>query len=130
MMDQESMTTSGIAMHGTDARSTRAEVRNPILALPGAKKLKGLPLEARLALRAILLELRDECRIRAEQCGRNQKDPWRCTGRPSAFTQTISRGCLVDGHSATPAICSKGAHAHAQGAGDDSRSGFRHECDA
>jgi hypothetical protein len=56
-------------------RANRAEVRNPLVALPAAKKLAALPPEARETLAAVLLELRDDCRERAEKAWRSHKAP-------------------------------------------------------
>lgn len=60
---------------GVVPRSSRAEVRNPLLALPAAKKLAALDPAAKAALRAVLLELRDDCRQRAEKHWRASKAP-------------------------------------------------------
>lgn len=66
------------------ARATRADVRNPLLALPAAVRLQALPPEARAALRAVLVELRDDCRTRAESAWRTHKAPmaayWKAVG--------------------------------------------------
>lgn len=59
-------------------RSVRAEVRNPILALPGARLLQGLPVESKAALRAVLIEIRDDCRTRAAECWARHKAPMAC----------------------------------------------------
>jgi len=56
-------------------RSSRREVRNPLVALPGFKMLRRLPPESRHALRAILIDLRDDCRARADKCWRTHKAP-------------------------------------------------------
>jgi hypothetical protein len=50
-------------------------VHNPLLALPSAAGLARLPAESREALRALLLELRDDARARAEACWRAHKGP-------------------------------------------------------
>jgi hypothetical protein len=60
------------------ARSTLAEVRNPVLALPGAVQLQGLPNDSRAALRAVLIDLRDDARTRAAECWRKHKAPMAC----------------------------------------------------
>lgn len=63
-------------------RATRAEVRNPVLALPAAQQLAQLQPDARQALRAILLELAADARERAEKSWRTHKAPmalyWKC----------------------------------------------------
>lgn len=57
------------------SRSLRADVRNPLLALPSAQELANLGPEARAALRALLLDIRSEARRRAEECWRKHKAP-------------------------------------------------------
>jgi hypothetical protein len=65
-------------------RSNRREVRNPVLALPSAQRLLTQDTFTRADLREILLELRDDCRDRAEKCWRTHKGPmalyWKTTG--------------------------------------------------
>lgn len=56
-------------------RSTRADVRNPLLTLPSAQAFGALPPDAKAALRAALLDFRRECRERAEKCWRTHKPP-------------------------------------------------------
>lgn len=56
-------------------RSTRADVRNPVLALPAASRLQQLDPDARGALRAVLLDLRNDARARANECWRRHKAP-------------------------------------------------------
>jgi hypothetical protein len=56
-------------------RSARPDVRNPLLSLPAAAKLAALPPDARAALAAVLLELRDDCRLRADKCWKTHKAP-------------------------------------------------------
>jgi hypothetical protein len=57
------------------SRALKAEVRNPLLALPAAAKLAALPPESRAAILELLLELRADARGRAEQCWRKHKAP-------------------------------------------------------
>jgi hypothetical protein len=59
----------------TADRSSLAQVRNPLLALPGAKRLRALPPEAKTALRALLMDIRKDAQARAEQCWRKHKAP-------------------------------------------------------
>lgn len=63
-------------------RSNRAEVRNPVLALPAAAGFDHLDPAARDALRAILIDLAADARLRAEKCWRTHKGPmalyWKC----------------------------------------------------
>lgn len=56
-------------------RSSRADVRNPLMALPSARLVDGLGDDAREALRSILLDIRQDARTRAEACWRAHKGP-------------------------------------------------------
>lgn len=56
-------------------RSSRAEVRNPLLRLPAAERLNDLPPQTRQALAALLLDLSLDARERAETCWRQNKAP-------------------------------------------------------
>lgn len=56
-------------------RSNRPDVRNPVLALPAAARLRELDADSRAALRAVLLDLRADARERAETCWRRHKAP-------------------------------------------------------
>lgn len=57
------------------AGSTKAEVRNPILALPSVARLRTLSPEARLALQEVLLDIQRDARLRAENSWRSRKPP-------------------------------------------------------
>lgn len=63
-------------------RSARREVRNPVLALPAARKLCALDAGPRLLLASLLRELAADARERAEKCWRTHKAPmalyWKC----------------------------------------------------
>lgn len=59
----------------SQARASRADVRNPVLGLPTAAKLRALDGPAADALRSILQELREDARERAEACWRKHKAP-------------------------------------------------------
>jgi hypothetical protein len=65
-------------------RSNRREVRNPVLALPAAQKIIAEGAPWRADLRQLFLELRDDCRGRADKCWRTHKGPmalyWKTTG--------------------------------------------------
>lgn len=67
------------------ARSTRAEVRNPLLRLKAMRELRSLPRPARLALASMLRELAREADASAERAWKQRKAPmaayWRavCT---------------------------------------------------
>jgi hypothetical protein len=56
-------------------RSSRPDVRNPVLALPSAAALADLPPDARAALRAVLLDIRADSRARADDSWRRSKAP-------------------------------------------------------
>lgn len=66
-------------------RSNRADVRNPILALPDAvAALETLDGAQRAALRVVLLAIRADAHERAEKCWRKHKAPmaayWKAAG--------------------------------------------------
>lgn len=56
-------------------RSSAAEVRNPLVRLPAAQRLRELPPEARSALRQILKEISADSRERANEAWRKHKGP-------------------------------------------------------
>lgn len=56
-------------------RSTRPEVRNPVLLLPAAQRLRELPPESRAALRACLCDLSADASRRADLAWRKHKPP-------------------------------------------------------
>ena len=57
------------------ARQVSAVVRNPLLGLPAIGELQELDQASREALRAVLVNLRDDCRARAEKAWRTHKAP-------------------------------------------------------
>ena len=59
-------------------RSSRAEVRNPILQLPGALALRELDPETREAISTALRSIQMDARARAEECWRRHKAPMAC----------------------------------------------------
>jgi len=59
----------------TIARSNRPEVRNPILALEASKAILALPLDQRLALADLLMDLSRDARQRADKAWRTAKPP-------------------------------------------------------
>lgn len=65
-------------------RSNRAEVRNPILALPAAQRLIALPKPIRDHLVEVLIEMQRDARERAETSWRTHKAPmalyWKAVG--------------------------------------------------
>ena len=56
-------------------RSSRKEVRNPLILLPSAQAFKKLPPECRAAMRALLKEMRADLRKKAEHSWRKSKAP-------------------------------------------------------
>lgn len=76
-------------------RSARAEVRNPLLALPSEQEIARLPADARGALRKLLLELRADARERAERCWRQNKAPmaayWKAVAVYAGHTARLAR---------------------------------------
>jgi hypothetical protein len=66
-------------------RSSRREVRNPVLALPAAKlAMVELTPDERGRIRLVFLAIRDDARSRAAECWRKHKAPmavyWKCVG--------------------------------------------------
>lgn len=57
------------------ARQRRVEVRNPILGMPAAAKLRALDPTAKAALREILMELRADAQRQADRSWRKHKAP-------------------------------------------------------
>ena len=57
------------------ARSSRREVRNPVLGLPAAELLATLPPEAADALSAVLSDIRWSAAQKAEECWERHKPP-------------------------------------------------------
>lgn len=64
------------------ARSSRREVRNPVLALPAVQHLRTLDPAALAGLVEVLRDLAADARERAEKCWRTHKAPmalyWKC----------------------------------------------------
>ncbi len=56
-------------------RSNQPHVRNPVLSLPSAARLQTLSPVARAELRQLLLDLRADAQVRAEECWRRHKAP-------------------------------------------------------
>lgn len=56
-------------------RAHRADVRNPILALPAAARLAALSPSVRAELRTLLLDLRRDAQTKADDCWRRHKAP-------------------------------------------------------
>lgn len=77
----------------SDARSNRAEVRNPVLALPAAKlALVELTYDERSRVRRVMLAIRDDARVRAAECWRKHKAPMACYWKAvSVYANHIAR---------------------------------------
>ena len=56
-------------------RSTRLEVRNPVLALPGVKAVLALPPEVRAVLAGLFTDIALDCRARANKAWFSHKAP-------------------------------------------------------
>jgi len=56
-------------------RSSRAEVRNPVLALPEFDRVRKLDPASRVAVRAVFLGLQAVCRANGDRCWRKRKPP-------------------------------------------------------
>lgn len=79
------------------ARSNAVEIRNPLLGLPAAQRLPGLPPEARHALADLLRELAIDARERAEQSWRRRKVPMAAYWMAVAVYAGHVRGILRPG---------------------------------
>ena len=79
----------------SEHRSLRAKVRNPLLLLPAAKKLAVLLPESERALRALLLEIKTQARVRAHKCWAQHKAPmavyWKAIGVCAIHTSRLLR---------------------------------------
>ena len=66
------------------ARSSRADVRNPVLALPGFAALRELSPDVRKLIAAALRDMQRDARERAEKCWTTHKAPmalyWKAVG--------------------------------------------------
>lgn len=65
------------------SRSNSADVRNPMLALPGVQEaINSIPPDSRLALRKVLLALRADAQAKAAKSWKTHKAPmalyWKC----------------------------------------------------
>lgn len=63
------------AVYSGSARSSRSDVRNPVLGLPGISAIQSLPLESRIALMSVLLDLRRDAQAKAEKAWLQHKAP-------------------------------------------------------
>ena len=66
------------------SRASNPDVRNPVLALPATGRLLALEPGTKAALRAVLLDIQADARVRAEKCWRTHKAPmavyWKAVG--------------------------------------------------
>ncbi|MBZ9821904.1 hypothetical protein [Mesorhizobium sp. CA4] len=78
-------------------RSNRAEVRNPVLALPAAAKLQALPPEVRQVVAEVLRDLSVDARARAQVSWRKNKGPmaayWKAVGAYATHLYRAVRPC-------------------------------------
>lgn len=74
------------------ARSNRAEVRNPLLALPQARVFATFDAPVQYALRDLLLAISVDARARADKAWRTHKGPmalyWKCV---AVYTKHVAR---------------------------------------
>jgi hypothetical protein len=87
------------------ARSSRPEVRNPVLALPAARRLaETLQEPARQALEALLLELARDAGDRAKAAWRSHKAPMACYWKiVSVYARHLARALRILGRPAPAA---------------------------
>lgn len=77
-------------------RSLRTDVRNPLLSLPAAARIAGLSPEAREAIAALLADISQDARKRAEKCWRTHKAPmaayWKAVAVYAGHAKKLTRG--------------------------------------
>lgn len=82
------------------SRSSRADVRNPVLALPAVERFKSIDRTALLALAALLLELRGDAAERADKSWRTHKAPmalyWKCVAVYAGHIARALKGIAND----------------------------------
>ena len=80
-------------------RSSRAEVRNPVLALSATRRLLSLAPEVRAALADVLGEIADDAQERAQKCWRTHKAPmaayWKAVAVYAGHTRRALRKSLT-----------------------------------
>jgi hypothetical protein len=80
---------------GQVERSQRREVRNPILALPSAQRLLDLPGAERQVIYALLKELCEDARGRAQTSWRQNKGPmaayWKAVGAYANHLKNVAK---------------------------------------
>lgn len=76
-------------------RSSRPEVRNPVLRLPATQRLLALPPQVRADLADVFRDLGDDARVRAQESWRRNKDPmaayWKAVGAYSTHLRRAIR---------------------------------------
>jgi hypothetical protein len=76
-------------------RSSRADVRNPVLSLPSAERLLALSPEARKAVAECLRDLAKDARERAQRSWRQNKGPmavyWKAVGAYATHLYRVVR---------------------------------------
>jgi len=76
-------------------RSERRDVRNPVLALPAAKRLLALPPEVRGDLAELFADLANDARERAQTSWRKNKGPmaayWKAVGAYAGHIRRVIR---------------------------------------
>lgn len=87
-------------------RSNRREVRNPVLALPAAKRLQELSPETRQAVTDLLAEIVADARARAQQSWLKNKGPmaayWKAVGAYAEHVRRVVRPAAASVTSGTP----------------------------
>ena len=76
-------------------RSSRIDVRNPLLTLPSAQRIIDLPEESRTALHALLGDMARDAADRAEKSWRKSKGPmaayWKAVSVYAKHTRALCR---------------------------------------
>jgi hypothetical protein len=76
-------------------RSLRTDVRNPLLSLPAAARIANLPPECREVLAALLSDISQDARQRAEKCWRTHKAPmaayWKAVAVYAGHAKKLTR---------------------------------------
>lgn len=76
-------------------RSLRADVRNPLLRLESAQRIKTLPSDSRAALGELCTEIAQDSRRRAEECWQKHKAPmaayWKAVAVYAGHVKRLTR---------------------------------------
>lgn len=77
------------------SRSNRVDVRNPVLALPAARRVQDLPIESRATLAALLRDLSTDAGRRAQMSWKRSKGPmavyWKAVGVYARHLSSVIR---------------------------------------